>query len=179
MKHRKRKRLYFEVDKLTSSIENTLTGEVFETEIIRLRSTDASLIKKRDWQFDWRLELISPKSIVYGLVTRENPEILHGLMSISDKADHISMDLLESSMFNQGSQKLYEGVAGNLVAFACKIAFEKGYEGFVVFDAKTRLIEHYENSLGAKRFWGNRMFIDTREAYKLVTQYFKNFDNAG
>ncbi|MFI5263008.1 MAG: hypothetical protein ACHQM6_00675 [Candidatus Kapaibacterium sp.] len=178
-KERKNKRLGFRIDKLTSSIENTLTGERFETEIIRLRSTDVSLIKKNDWQFDWRIELMNTNASVYGLVTLENPEIMHGLLSLTDAKDHVEMNLLESAIFNQGSQKLYDGVPGNLVAFACKTSFEIGYDGFVVFDAKTRLIKHYENSLGAKRFVGNRMFIGTREAYKLVTQYFKDFDDAG
>jgi len=32
-----------------------------------------------------------------------------------------------------------------------------------------------QQSLGAKLFGGNRMFIDTREAYILTTKYFKDF----
>ena len=177
MANRKR-RLDFEVDKLTSSIENTLTGEVFETEIIRVHPSDRSLIKKRDWRFDWSIELDNPKSEVYALVTHENPEVLHGLMSISNRRGHIFMNLLENARINVGKGKVYDGVAGNLVAFACKTSFLKGYEGFVSFVAKTRLIEHYEETLGAKRFKGTRMFIYTPESYKLVTQYFKDFDNA-
>ena len=45
--------LDFIIDKLTNSIENTLTGEVFDTEIFRLLSADAKQIKKAVWQFDW------------------------------------------------------------------------------------------------------------------------------
>jgi hypothetical protein len=85
------------------------------------------------------------------------------------------MDLIESAKFNKGKKKLYKGVAGNLVAFACKTAFEKGYDGVVSFIAKTTLIEHYTLTLGAKLFGGNRMFIDTREAYILTMKYFKEF----
>jgi hypothetical protein len=40
------KGLDFIVDKLTNSIENTLTGEVFDTEIFNLDSSDAKQIKK-------------------------------------------------------------------------------------------------------------------------------------
>ncbi len=43
---KRKRRLDFEIDKLTSSIENTLTGEVFETDILRLHSSDRALIKK-------------------------------------------------------------------------------------------------------------------------------------
>jgi len=63
-----------------------------------------------------------------------------------------------------------------LVAFACRTAFEKGYDGIVAFVAKTQLVEHYQLTLGAKSFAGNRMFINTRESLSLVKQYFKDFN---
>jgi hypothetical protein len=46
----------------------------------------------------------------------------------------------------------------------------------VSFIAKTQLVAHYEETLGAKLFGGNRMFIDTREAFTLVKKYFKDFE---
>jgi hypothetical protein len=67
-----------------------------------------------------------------------------------------------------------EGVAGNLVAYACKLSFQYGFEGFVSFTAKTRLIEHYEKTLAAYHFGGQRMIIPTLSAEKLVEKYFKN-----
>ena len=57
------------------------------------------------------------------------------------------MHLIESAKFNKGKGKMYLGVPGNLVAFACKVSVDKGYEGFVAFDAKSALIKHYEQSL--------------------------------
>jgi len=62
------------------------------------------------------------------------------------------MDLLESAPFNIGQNKLYEGVAGNLVAHACKVSFQKGFDGFVASTAKTQLIKHYEKTLDAFHF---------------------------
>ncbi len=85
------------------------------------------------------------------------------------------MDLIESAKFNKGKSKLYHGVAGNLVAFACKVSFEQKYDGVVSFIAKTQLVKHYEQTLGAKVFSGSRMFIDTKEAVILVIKYFKDF----
>jgi hypothetical protein len=178
MKHSKNKKLDFLIDKLTSSIENTLTGEIFETDIIKLGEENIALIKKSEWQFDWRLELKKPDREVYGLTTRENPNILHGIVSFSDNNDHIFMHLIESAKFNRSAGKLYVGVPGNLVAFVCKKSFEHGFRGVIAFVAKTALFEHYEKSLKAKRFTRNRMFINTREAHELVTKYFKDFDNA-
>jgi len=91
----------------------------------------------------------------FGLTTLNNQKIIQGLISITDKGDHIFMDLIESAKFNKGNGKLYKGVAGNLVAFACKTSFEKGYEGVVSFIAKTQLIDYYTETLGAKLFSGN------------------------
>jgi hypothetical protein len=168
--------LDFEIDKLTNSIENSLTGEIFETEITHISLKESRQIKKLDWAFNWNAELKITSNKVYKLTTLNNPTIIHGLICLTDKQDHIFMPLIESAKFNKGSKKLYRGVAGNLVAFACKTSFEKGYDGVVSFIAKTQLIEHYKTSLGAKIFGGgNRMFIDTKEADSLVKQYFKNF----
>jgi len=40
------------------------------------------------------------------------------------------------SKLNRGARKVYIGVPGNLVAYACKLAFEKGYDGYVLLKAK-------------------------------------------
>jgi len=165
--------LDFEIDKLTNSIENILTGEVFDTEIVRIMDIDNRQIRKVDWQFDWNNELKDKTKEVYKLTTVNNPKIIQGLVSIEDKHDHIFMHLIESSKFNKGKGKIYLGVPGNLVAYACKVSFEKGYYGFLAFDAKTVLIKHYQESLGATHFREQRMFIETKSAMNLVKQYFK------
>ena len=84
------------------------------------------------------------------------------------------MDLLESAPFNLGRNKIYEGVAGNLVAYVCKISFQHGFDGYVSFTAKTRLIEHYQKTLNATIFGGQLMIINTLAASVLVDKYFKN-----
>jgi len=167
--------LDFWVDKLTNSIENTISGEVFDTVILLLSPKDKNQIKKKDWTFNWQLEMRQQDRSVFKLTTMHNPTIIQGLISVTNKGDHIFMDLIESAPFNRGNNKLYIGVAGNLVAFACKLSFESGFDGIVSFISKTQLIEHYKQTLGAKLFTGNRMFIDTKKAMLLVTKYFKEF----
>jgi hypothetical protein len=83
------------------------------------------------------------------------------------------MHLIESAKFNKGKQKIYFGVPGNLVAFACKLSNDTGYKGVVSFFAKTKLIDHYIHSLGAKILFGNQMIIDEISANKLILKYFK------
>jgi hypothetical protein len=83
------------------------------------------------------------------------------------------MHLIESAKFNKGKQKVYYGVPGNLVAFACNLSQEKGYYGVVSFFAKTKLVDHYKVSLGATVLFGNQMIIDELNAKKLIERYFK------
>ena len=173
MEKHKHKGLNFVIDKLTNSIENVVTGEVFDTEVESISIADTKQIVALDWQFKWRKELKDETKNVYKLTTVNNPGIIQGLLSIEDKEDHIFMHLIESSKFNKGKSKVYLGVPGNLVAFTCKVSVDKGYEGFVAFDAKTALIKHYQETLGATHFKGTRMFIETTAALKLISQYFK------
>jgi hypothetical protein len=171
------RRLNVRIDKLTKSIEIRASGETFDTIVEKLSSSDTRLLESAAWQFDWSQELHSRDREVYKLTTIENPTIIQGLISLEDRGDHIFVHLIESAEFNKGRQKLYVGVPGNLFAFACKHSFAKGYHGFVAFDSKSKLISHYEKSLGAKRLSGIRMFIHAGEAYDLVRRYFKDFDD--
>jgi hypothetical protein len=70
-----------------------------------------------------------------------NPTIIQGLLSIEVKEDHVFMHLVENAPFNRGNDKVYAGVAGNLVAFACKVSFQRGFDGNVSFLSKTQLID--------------------------------------
>ncbi len=162
-----------EIDKLTNSIENAVSGDIFDTEIIQLFSKDRKQINKTDWLFKWQEQLKLTDREIYKLVIKDNPKIIQGLISLSDQGDHIYMHLIESAKFNKGAHKLYTGIPGNLVAFACKLSFEKGYEGYLAFDAKTALIKHYQETLFATHFKGTKMMIETPAANKLINQYFK------
>lgn len=174
MKRKQNIGLDFIIDKLTNSIENTLTGEVFDTEIVRLTNSDSKQIIKTDWQFNWLNELKDKTKEVYKLTTVNNPTKIQGLVSVEDKQDHVFMHLIESSKFNKGKSKVYYGVPGNLVAYVCKVSVDRGYEGFLAFDAKSALIKHYKESLHATHFRGLRMFIEPSAAIRLISQYFKS-----
>jgi hypothetical protein len=103
-----------------------------------------------------------------------NPKIIQGLISLEVKSDHVYMHLVKSAPFNKGKTKMYSGVPGNLVAFACKLSFQPGHMGNVSFLSKTKLVEHYEKSLGAFHFGGRVMIIETQAALKLIGRYFQN-----
>ena len=164
----------FFIDRLTDSILNTISGDSFQTEVSTLKKSDLENIQKQNgWYFDWAKEFNDLTKEVYKLVIVNNPKIIQGLLSISFESDHVFMNLLESAPFNLGKEKLYEGVPGNLVAYACKTSFQQGLDGFVAFTAKSELIKHYEETLGAYHFKNQRMILDTEAARNLVMKYFK------
>lgn len=174
MKRQKEIGLEFVVDKLTNSIENVNSGDSFQTEISLLTKSDLKNIsKKNGWQFNWVSDYNILTREVYKLTIVNNPTIVQGIISLEVKTDHVYMHLIESAPFNMGKGKTYLGVPGNLVSFACKLSFQRGSEGYVSFVSKTKLIEHYEKSLGAIHLGGHNMIITTEIALKLTTQYFK------
>ena len=160
-----------EIDKLTNSIVNAITSEIFETEFSKVTSKE---IKKKDWLFDWHKELKTNKNDVYKMTTVENKNIIQGLISLTIQDEFVFVNLVENAKFNKGKEKIYIGVGGNLFAFACLKSKELGCEGCVSFVSKTSLFEYYNKSLGAIRTIGQRMAILETEAEALIKQYFKN-----
>jgi len=173
MKKEFKKGLDFEVDKLTNSIENVVTKDSFRTEVsILLKEELKNINKKNGWLFNWAEELKNPVRDIYKLTIVDNPAIIQGLISIELKIDHVYIHLIENAPFNKGGKKIYAGVPGNLVAFACKLSFQRGHDGNVSFISKTKIIKHYEETLGAMHVGGRLMVIDTTAALKLINKYF-------
>jgi hypothetical protein len=167
--------LDFVVDKLTNSLENAITGDSFPTDVILVSTDDLKNITgKNNWAFDWKAEFRRPERDVYKLTIVNNQSIIQGLISLEIKSDHVYMHLVESAPFNKGKTKIYIGVPGNLVAFACKLSFQRGHEGNVAFISKTQLVQHYIDTLGAIHFGGRVMIIETNSALKLINKYFKD-----
>jgi len=165
--------LGIEIDKLTNSILNTISGDSFPTDVHPLTKADLKNITKiNGWTFNWKSEFKLLGRNVFKLTIRNNPDIIQGLLSVSDYNDHYYLHLIESAPFNLGKNKLYEGVPGNLFAFTCKTSWDKGYQGFVSFTSKTKLVNHYEKSLGATHVGKNKMIIFPQEALKLIKKYY-------
>ena len=101
MKEQKKIELDFVVDALTNSIRNTISGDSFRTEVLRLTKNDLKQItKKNGWNFNWKTELENNIKEVYKLTIVGNTNIVQGLVSLTKNSDHIYMDLLENAPFN-------------------------------------------------------------------------------
>ena len=58
MKKDKKNHLDFIIDKLTNSIQNTISGDSFQTEVSTFTIKDLKqTTKKNGWQFNWKQEL--------------------------------------------------------------------------------------------------------------------------
>ena len=160
-----------EIDSLTNSIQDRETGLVFETIVSELSADELKTLN--NWQFNWLKE--SRYFPIFKLTTIVEPTVIQGLLSIEKQQGFVFMSLIETAPHNFGSQKQYLGIAGNLVAFACKKSFESGFDGYVSFVSKSQLVEHYKKTLNAEVLYGPRMVIKTPAATASVRQYFKNF----
>ncbi len=81
--------------------------------------------------------------------------------------------MLELSRENRGDFKVYDRLAGCLIAFACKLSFKEGFNGFVSLIPKTVLISHYMR----KYFFspmGAQLYVDGEISITLITDYLEN-----
>jgi len=168
----------FEIDKLTHSLEDTTTGDILLSEVLPLEKVDLRVVsKKSGWRFNWEQEFADANKQIYKLILQQQPKLIQGLICFEKKPDHIFMPLIETAPHNFGKTKKYFGVAGNLVAFGCKLSFEYGFDGYVAFESKTKLIGHYEKTLGAKLLYGQMMELNTNASIKLIKDYYPDFFN--
>jgi hypothetical protein len=168
----------FLVDEITNSIEEIATGKTFETEMAFVTSKEIKTIHKKDgWLFNWKTEFKEHGHQLFKLVL-EGDERIQGLISLEPIHDqfYVEMHLIENAPQNRADNKEFAGVAANMVAFACKMSFDLGFDGFVAFTAKTSLVDHYAGTIGAQLIYSNnRMGIFTQAAKFLVNSYYKNY----
>ena len=169
----KQKHIDVWVDKMTNSIVNTISGDSLPTEVIEVTTRDLKLVtKSRGWNFNWKGELKKEGIFIYKLVILGNENIIQGLISLEDRGDHIFVNIVENAPFNIGKNKVYEGVPGNLFAYACRLSWDNGNQGLVSFVSKSKLVDHYEKSLGAIHIGGFKMVIFPKPAFQLIKQYY-------
>ena len=124
------------IDKLTKSIEDVRTGRSYETIIQKATLADVTKPAAEGWKFNWPAEMV--ESEVYKLTAPNPGSTIHGLISVVQASGFVQVNLIESHPENIGRKKRYQGIAGNLFAFAASLAFDLGHDGYVMFVAKKR-----------------------------------------
>ena len=142
------------------------TGKKEKVRISQLKSSE--VIKLDSFDFEWSNET---KFEVYKLSLISNEQIM-GLLSIERVIEELRIEirLLEISTENIGKSKLYDRIAGILIAFACKESFKNGFYGFVSLIPKTKLIKHYTEKYGFQQF-GRHLAIELQESLILMNRY--------
>lgn len=149
------------IDKISGKL---LQGEIEQLSKVEIRS----LFVDKNFTFDWSIE---KGNDVYKIYLKNEDEIL-GLMSIIDFPNEfrIYINLIESAISHRGKEKTILNIPGCLIAFACKIAFLKGYDGFVSLTPKTLLRKYYNETYGFIPM-GTQMAIFGREAHSIIQKY--------
>jgi hypothetical protein len=150
-------------------IRDTRNGLRHEVIISEASAADMRTVKNsRRFGFDWQHPT---GALTLKLALKKTGKIV-GLMSVTDRPQDLAIEInmLESSKENVGAGKQYDGVAGCLIAYTCREAFRKGYDGFVCLMPKTALEAHYGNVYGM-RFTRLYMVVDGAQSYRLIRQY--------
>lgn len=149
---------------------NSITKEKLNGIIERVNKNDIKDIKKsNDFTFDWNIEQVNQ---LYKLSLIESKEIL-GIISLIDYPNEfrIHINLLESSKKQRGKKKSILNIPGCLIAFACKMSFKNGYDGFVSLIPKTELIDYYLKTYGFLHF-GNQMAVFQENSELIILKFF-------
>lgn len=148
---------------------NKQNGELLQGQIEQLdKNQIEGLLGYKNFTFDWSIE---KNNDVYKIYLKDEDEIL-GLISIIDIPNEfrIYINLIESAISHRGKQKTILNIPGCLIAFACKMAFLKGYDGFVSLTPKTLLRKYYSETYGFIPM-GTQMAIFGKEAYMIIQKY--------
>lgn len=156
------------IDQLTDCLIRREDNVIVETEYKML---DKPITKKANlgWKFKWD-KTQNDGYAIYELFVKGNPQV-QGRISLKIDGGVADVDIVESNPHNVGKNGEYIGVGGHLFAIACKVSMESECDGYVTFTAKTDLVQHYMETLGAKIISDRRMYIDDVAAQKLIDKY--------
>lgn len=145
------------------------TGKKYPVEVLPVEDIDYKSISKSRYYFDWKVERSEE---VYKVVLTGQNDIL-GLVSIerfpSEWRVHIR--LLTVSKENAGSGKVFENVAGNLIAFVAKIAVAAfGELACVSLRPKSSIAQHYIDKYNMN-VTGLTLSLEAPEIVNLINQY--------
>jgi len=147
------------------------TQRQVDADIVPVTKADLKVLKEEmRFEFDWESEILTRQTI-YALVLQIEGKTV-GLLALKDMPEELRLEivLLECSKENIGKSKEYEHIAGCLIAYACQIAFSKGYLGFVSLTPKTSLINHYMNTYGFCQY-GRQLATDLENSEALIKKY--------
>lgn len=146
--------LFVEIDSITPCLVDTSTGDIIETEVLRIRRKSflSKFNVKTGWIVDWAD--LADENEIYALVIKGTADI-QGLIALHPEKELGYLFLTWAVAAPQNNkllvdEKKYSGVGGHLFAIAASKSFEYGFDGAMMgFAANRKLVEHYCTTLGA------------------------------
>lgn len=156
--------LVAEFDKFVPCLEDSKTGEIFDTVVTKL-DTQAlrGYNKTNGWYVNWQQLSKQKDTDVYALKIKGS-EVVEGLIAL--KKDEISqtsfIEWMVAAPHNNKQKSLtgdkkYEGVGGHLLAIAADKSKEFGYNGCIsAYAASEKVLQYYKDETGALTFGHDR-----------------------
>lgn len=151
-------------------------------------ATEQDLAATWNWQTSWKTSFAAQLPNKVALCRTDNGELL-GLMSydLDEKSLAVEIIYMESARHSnanllhaEGGHKRYYGIAKALFAYAVQISLDAGFDGVLVFKAKTSdLLDYYAREFGARRaaaYDPFRMIIWEDAAEQIIAEFRRDSD---
>ena len=151
------------------NIVEVSTGKIYPIEVLPVTTSDYRSLPKVRYSFSWKEE---KNEEVYKLVIKGQEDIL-GLVSIERIPSEwrIHIRLITVSIENKGKVKIYEKIAGNLIAHVAKMAVEEfGEMACVSLRPKSSIAQHYITKY-KMNVTGMTLSLEVPEILNLINQY--------
>lgn len=148
-------------------------------------ATDEDFAETKSWQTNWASAYAKSLPNKVALYRTDQEELL-GLMSydLDECALAVEVIYLESAYHSNanllrisGKQKRYIGIAKAMFAYAVQISIDAGFDGVLIFKAKTsELLRYYMDEFGARpvgAYAPFRLVIWEDAAAQLIEEYAK------
>ena len=146
-------------------------------------ATEQDLAATKDWQTSWETPFAHNLPNKVALRRADDSELL-GLMSyeLCDKGLAVEVIYMESAhhsnanlLHAEGGHKRYYGIAKALIAYAVQVSLDAGFDGVLIFKAKTSdLLDYYARTFGARRATAYdpfRMIIWEDAAERIIAEF--------
>lgn len=163
------------------NFETLESGEIVEYKLFK---GDLPSIKD-NWRFNFNKHSKKKGFKTYVLITDENKTIVQGCLIFEMKRGiEPYMAYIEVAPHNRGDNKIYDRIAGCLIAYACRLSFiygEKDYKGWLAFDVleeseenEIRLMSLYSLKYKAMRIGNSTTMVISPENGELLINEFLN-----
>lgn len=134
------------------------------------------------WQFNFKRHVKKAGNQTFVLVCDESPNSIEGCLTFQLRgAVEPYMCYIEIAPKNKGKTKLYDKVAGCLIAYACRLSFLNGLEhfkGWLTFDVmeedkqdEIKLMAIYCQKYGALKWGKTTMVISPEIGEQLIDKF--------